>query len=263
MVSRKLAPQDVLNQSGHSFHSRVVKRLRDLGWSVTVSPYYSDNFTDRPREIDLIAEMAFPVRHTVLGIDGDIVVRLFIECKYIPSTTVFWFDAKDMDQAIRRVSTDIGVKSPHLRNFSKRHHHLASDPVAKLFSTGQGRGDDNEAMAKAINQILHALIYYRHRNVVDREHMGEVLASPYFPVIVVNSFEHLHGTKMSDSSATIPVLEPFQLEVNYAYKDEAHARNEYFLIDVVSLEKLQAFLESIRKDDVEAVVGSLTLIHRG
>lgn len=35
--------------------------LRGRGWTVTVSPYYSENFTDKPREIDIIAEKAVPI----------------------------------------------------------------------------------------------------------------------------------------------------------------------------------------------------------
>ena len=48
--------KDIINKSGNGFHARVVKLLRNDNWTVLVSPYYSDNFTDKPREIDVIAE---------------------------------------------------------------------------------------------------------------------------------------------------------------------------------------------------------------
>lgn len=50
------------------------------------------------------------------------------------------------------------------------------------------------------------------------------------------------------------ITEPFQLEVNYAYTDISKvARSEYFLIDVVSLEKLPEFLANIAKTDVGVI----------
>ena len=43
--------ESIVKEHWHSFHARVVATLRDLDWTVVVSPYYSDNFTDKPREL--------------------------------------------------------------------------------------------------------------------------------------------------------------------------------------------------------------------
>ena len=74
--------QKIIEKSGNSFHSRVVKLLRDEKWTVLVSPYYSDNFTDKPREIDVIAERNLDVSDFIRDWLGTLNVRLFIECKY-------------------------------------------------------------------------------------------------------------------------------------------------------------------------------------
>lgn len=58
---KKSAAQKIIERSGNSFHSRVVKKLRELEWGVLVSPHYNNNFTDKPREIDIIAEKKFDV----------------------------------------------------------------------------------------------------------------------------------------------------------------------------------------------------------
>jgi hypothetical protein len=253
-----LTPQEILGQSGHTFHSRVVKLLRQLGWSVLVSPYYSDNFTDKPREIDIIAEKAFRYENHMRGVFGEVVVRIFIECKYVTSTTVFWFDDKDAERAADRVGRDTGCPDQFIAHyFQRKHHHLSSRHAAKLFSSSPARGDDNEAIARAINQNLNALIYYRHRaNVVHprRDNAG-MFGRMSFPIIVVDSFKHFHRTEMGDSSTVAPIVEPFQLEVNYAYREgEGNGRSEYFLIDVVSLDQLGAFLASLEATDVDAML---------
>ena len=84
----------IISQSGNTFHSQVLKYLHDKGWTVLISPYYNDNATNKPREIDLIAEKAFETNDRRYF--GTVNVKLFIECKYIPQLTVFWFHNKDM-----------------------------------------------------------------------------------------------------------------------------------------------------------------------
>lgn len=251
-----LTPDEIIRSSGHSFHSRVVKRLRELGWAVMVSPYYSDAFTDKPREIDIIAERAFAVSDRLRNVYGDVVVRLFIECKYIAAPTVYWFDAKDMERATKRVATDTGSSGPYIGHFFQDHHHLAPGPVVKLSSTGITRGDEGDAMARAINQNLNALIYYRHRGdvVIQRGSGSRTLGRRLtFPIIAVNSFDQCFRTDMDGANNAVPIGKPFQIEVNYAYKEGETSHNEYFLIDVVSFDSLDAFLEDLIRYEVKAM----------
>lgn len=256
---------DIIERSGNSFHSKVVKKMRECGWSVLVSPYYSDNFTDKPREIDIIAEKKFDVNGFVHGWLGTLNVRLFIECKYVTTDTVFWFDNKDQDRAVDRIMRDTGMEHP-TRNVSiQKHHYYEAVPVAKLFSSDKSRGEENEVISKAINQNLNATVYYRNRtdlNLVKTPHgyRENVLAYVSYPIIVVNSFERFYSTDMDGSGEAHPITGPFQLEVNYAYTDkERNPHSEYFLIDLTDLEHLPNFLESvIEKVDVPAIVDKLS-----
>jgi hypothetical protein len=52
----------IIAQSGNTFHCNVLKYLQDKGWNVLISPYYNDNVSSKPREIDLIAEKAFDAK---------------------------------------------------------------------------------------------------------------------------------------------------------------------------------------------------------
>lgn len=248
----------IIEKSGHHFHARVINLFREKGWSVLVSPYYSDNFTDKPREIDVIAEKLFDVR---AGRDllGSLNICLFIECKYINNDTIFWFDTKDKDRALGRIMDDTGMEHSH-HNLDTRKHHYSDDTlVAKLFSSGKGRGDDNEPISRAINQDLNALVYYRGRDSYIEISASKVLRRVTYPLIVVNSFEKFFRTNIADESGELePITEPCQLEVNYAYTDkEKSGKNEYFLIDVMNFDKIEEFLLMLESRDINAILNKL------
>lgn len=249
--------KELIEKSGNSFHSKVVKVLRDEKWNTLVSPYYSDNFTDKPRELDIIAEKKFDALNYGTWM-GTLNARLFIECKYINGKTVFWFDTKDKNRAIERIMTDTSLEHPNRNTGIQQHHYFIDTPVAKLFSSEKSRGEDNELINKAINQNLNALIYYRDRKDIipeDPNRRSKVLRYVSYPIILVNSFDNFFRINMGDETGKIErITEPFQLEVNYAYVDKGNNdHNEYFLIDVVSIEKLPDFLASLEKTDIKIV----------
>lgn len=136
--------------------------------------------------------------------------------------------------------------------FTERHHYLASSPkVAKLFASKNKPVTENEAMYRALNQSLNALVYLRGReSLIPEIQSGHIpsLVAVEMPVIVCNSFADFYGIDM-DSPATQPVDENFQLEVNYAYLDLHGIRwEEYFLIDVVDFDRLDTYLGVLESD---------------
>ncbi|MDO8604375.1 MAG: hypothetical protein Q7K40_03185 [bacterium] len=259
-IKSKTAVEEIIEKSGNSFHSRVVNKLRDEGWSVLVSPHYNDNFTDKPREIDIIAEKKFNVTEVFGEWLGTVNVLLFIECKYVNNETVFWFEKKDIARATERIMHNTGLDDPRRNTGIQKHHHYADVPIAKLFASDKGRSEDNEVINKAINQVLNATVYYRNRGdlklaTTERGYIERVIKRVSYPLIVVNSFDSFHATEMNGSGEAKPITEAFPLEVNYAYTDkDRNGHNEYFLIDVVSLDKLPEFLTStIEKLDVATI----------
>src|ERR1700733_7479324 len=93
-----MAMNKKMKPDGNDFHYKAKKILDIAGWSVRMSPYYNDSFSEKPREIDIIAEKAFP--STVHGMyTGGVIVRLFIECKYIADQTTFWFEKRNATKA--------------------------------------------------------------------------------------------------------------------------------------------------------------------
>lgn len=255
--------KNIINESGNSFHSKVAGLLKEEGWSVSVSPYYSDNFTDKPREIDILAEKVFNVQG-MGSFFGSVKIQLFIECKYIAKEVVFWFDKKDEERALNRISRDTGMNDIEIKNGTEKHHYFTGDMVAKLFSSNSGKIEENDPINKAINQNLNATIYYRHKDLTNLKNKNVIKTIPV-PIIVVNSFDKLYKTSMSNTDKVEKIIEPFQLEINYAYKDnntfiDEHRgvyRNEYFLIDVVALDMLAEFLSFIEKNDLVAIKGKI------
>ena len=89
--------EKIVVESGNSFHCQVTNFLKEKGWQSLVSPYYMDGATNKPREIDLIAEKHWSrERDYGRGESGALIIKLFIECKYISQPTVFWFSDKDI-----------------------------------------------------------------------------------------------------------------------------------------------------------------------
>ena len=73
------------------------------------------------------------------------------------------------------------------------------------------------------------------------------------PVILCNSFTEFYRVAMEGPGEPKPITDNFQLEVNYAYLDnQKQHTTEYFLIDVVDVDKMDAFLKVI-ENDVNAV----------
>ena len=84
--------KSIIDRSGNSFHCKVVKYLNSKGWKTRISPYYMDGSTNKPREIDLIAEKSWSCDSDGYYLkSGSINIKLFIECKHIPQKNVFWF----------------------------------------------------------------------------------------------------------------------------------------------------------------------------
>jgi hypothetical protein len=134
----------IVSESGNNFHAKVARWMQSDGWHVTVSPYYMDQTQNKAREIDLIAEKLWPVMDSWGSQPiGDVAVRLFIECKFIPFYSVFWFTDKDTESAEKLVCSSGRFRPDN--TYTKMHHYLAQSPrVAKLFAAHVVRGTDND-----------------------------------------------------------------------------------------------------------------------
>jgi hypothetical protein len=202
-----------------------------------------DSATSKPREIDLIAEKHWFCTGRFQGRSGNLIIKLFVECKYISQPNVFWFSDKDLASAKQWVAANTPLRGDD--SFMSKHHYLSTNPkVAKLFASKNRPNPENEAMYRALNQSLNAMVCMRWRQDINPELRGApVLATVQMPVILCNSFDDFYRVEMDDPGEPKSIYDNFQLEVNYAYlDDQKNNRAEYFLIDMVDFNKVDDFL---------------------
>lgn len=251
---------EIINESGNSFHCRVANSFKEKGWNTLISPYYMDGATNKPREIDLIAERHWLPLSRMNRENGAVIFKLFIECKYIPQPNVFWFSDKDIAAATKWVTSNTPLRKKG-NAYTQKHHYLASHgKVAKLFASKNKTSPENEAIYRALNQSLNAMVYLRGReSIIPEIQTGRIpwLASIEMPVILCNSFDNFYRVEMEGPTEPKPIVENFQLEVNYAYLDfHGDHKNEYFLLDVVDYKRIDDYLK-VLDSDKEAIVSFL------
>jgi len=241
----------IVTESGNSFHCRVTNYLRGKGWHTLVSPYYMDVGTNKPREIDLIAEKHWMYEDRMSNKYGAVVIKLFIECKYVPQPNVFWFSNKDIAAATNWLVSNTPLRENNM--FTKRHHYLASGPrVAKLFASKNRPNAENEVIYRALNQSLNAMVYLRGKKSIIPE-IGDgritTLACVEMPVVLCNSFADFYRVEMESTGVPQHLDENFQLEINYAYLNlNGKQKSEYFLLDIVDFEKIDSYLNVLEAD---------------
>jgi hypothetical protein len=253
--------KDIVATHGHALLGKVVRRFREQGWNTRIGQYYVDAATDKSREIDLIAERQCNV---VTGRGSRVIIdlQLFIECKYITSPAVFWFESIDRQNARRWIESRTGIGSKARNVVSDeldRHHYLKSDlQVAKLFATEGGKGEETEPMFKALAQCLSGYVRRRDHSTVERPHPENPKRRLCYPVILCSSFDRFFRTTISESQLPPTHLdENFMFELHYAYPADGGSKDEYMLVDVVELAKLDEFL-GVLSCDKDAVALQLT-----
>ena len=248
--------QDLIDSSGNNFHAKVAQWFVADGWEIQISPYYLDQTQQKAREIDLVAEKAWPFKTGFGQHEGYVLVRLYIECKFVPSHAVFWFAEKARREAEELVHSYPGF-TPN-NTYTAQHHYLAqSTRVAKLFTSSQNKQQETDLFYKALNQILSAYVAFRYQPFRSEHRAAKLhgkLLSLTYPAVVCSSFSKLFAADFLGKLQTSPQNENFQLEVRYAYGESSSTqRNEYFLVDFVSYDQLKDFTQAI-ENDVNAAI---------
>ena len=241
----------LIQSSGNSFHAKVARWFQAHGWHTQISPYYMDQTQDKARELDLVAEKVWPIHAHFNQRYGDVVVRLFIECKFVGADAVFWFTPKNMQQAKNLVCRTLPFRSDNL--YTDKHHYLTGKQrVAKLFATAGTKGTDSDPFFKALNQALNATLAMRalsatHPSLADRR--GTRLVKLSYPVVVCSSFGRMYATDFFGDAEPEVIGDNFLMEVEYAYFDQGgNPRNELFLLDFVDFAKLEQFENAIEEE---------------
>ncbi len=244
--------KEIIESSGNDLQFKVKDLLDEKDWNSKLSPYYNDPVTGKSREIDIITKKLFSDKFTI---------RLFVECKHIKNTILFWFVPKDLESAtelaknnfILARQNDICLKNesiiPH-----KIHHYIQSNDVARTWEYKGERGSNSDVFYKAFNQALNSLMFFQREfpetNTID------------FPLIVVDSLKNLHKREKNKKGYS-PIKDNFQLEIDYSYTyTEAGVPSRisdkrYSLVDVIEVDKLTDFLQQLEQNDIALFQGVL------
>jgi len=243
--------EEIVSTSGNAFHARVASWLKSNGWSVIVSPYYIDQGQGKAREIDIIAEKVCNRRDCHRHNTIIVVVRIYIECKFVSVPSVFWFADRDQKLAEELVCGSGPFRMDNLRTLE--HHYLASSKsVAKVFASSKAKEADNELFYKALNQVLSARVSMGEMKSFVQglpERSSFQLRRLEFPVVVFDSIKNLRKVQFFGASELEPISGNFQLEVRYAYnRSNGTSESEYLLVDFVDYDKLGPFCRLLEID---------------
>jgi len=251
------------------FHYKVYNYFKDKGWKVQLSPYYIDNYAQKPREVDIIAEKFYKIEPPILTranlkedlsdqqkYVGTFNVRLYIECKLKKLEEYILLFEKPTNNrfSVLLRGRDIFFYEEELTNVNI--HYFDKD-VLKLFDITDHNNRDY--LFNAINQSLHSMIYFT--TLFKKEGPIISLFSPeeinYLQILGIASFPIiiLEDIKAKDINEK-PIENNFVAEVNYAYHDEINRnfKNKIFCIDIVSFDKIDNFLENL-DNSLKEIVG--------
>jgi hypothetical protein len=206
--------------------------------------------TRKQRESDIISKKSYTVTTAFRnGPVENLLIRLFVQCKFVEPQVELYFVSKNLSAANELAKDNNvlrGSEDFSLRNTSvvppQIHHYVEENEVAKSWKCRP------DIIHDACQQALHSFLYFNH-------HLYEDPYTVDFPVIVVNSFDRFFRRDWK-TKTLMPITENFQIAVDYAYPEfpslnEKSIVKRYFLIDVVSFDRIDDFLEKLEEHDIE------------
>ncbi|MDO8451530.1 MAG: hypothetical protein Q7S76_01540 [bacterium] len=236
--------QQKILESGHNLHLRVASDLENEGWDVELASYYVDDLSDKPREIDIVAEMPF---HGGSVSDGSLEeifrTRLFIECKHFKTPIALRTLPIDISEAHESIVTHtLGKTSSDI--WGDRHHY-AKPRVAKLWTTMEERNDPFfDGLASTTKSLLYYLGTRASRGI-------------FYPVLVYDGIDGMYEIQGSDLSnlESAPLVKRALVSFNYAYNEvfTNKPRRRPLLIDVVHSDELPTLIKEVMKEGERAI----------
>lgn len=230
-----------IGKSGNTLHIETVNLLEKMGWKATLSSYYYDDTANKPREIDIIAEINFPITGSFPAkAFDDFKLFLFIECKYFQNEVAFWMRMNKEEEAKEAMIIEavMGVDKwdkeliLEKEGLFREHHYLQERFIGKLYDS-----KNEKPIFDAITQPIKALTFFKER----RTEKGI-----YYLVVVYSGIDGIYAIKREN--ADLDKLEPKKrliLGLDYSYKSvvDNKLKTQQFFIDFVHKDELGNFIE--------------------
>jgi hypothetical protein len=244
-----------LRPSGHDFEYRVADCIRQQDWHVETNSHYVDLITRKSRETDIIAKKGYAVFDAFRNTRADILVRLFIQCKFVQREVELYFAQKNVEAAKKLAKDNQILRSSEdypLHDGSttppKIHHYIAGEEVVLSWNCNP------DLVYEAVNQAVHSFIFFGY-------HLREGPYAVDYPLIIVNSFDTFFR-KDAKTQTRIPFAENFQIAYQYTHPqfpslDEKSFMNKYYMVDVLSFDHINGFLKTLEENDVALLQNQL------
>lgn len=231
---------ETIKNSSNNLVIEVADKFSSAGWDITVSPYYNDPAEEKPREIDVLAKR-------IVGNNPQFQIRLFIECKYVVNPIIFINQKRNKEKTVSLLNEMLfsGYNELQISQLNK-HHYLFHNKVGKLYDISAKNPPD--IIAKAINQSIHSMLSLKDVS----ENNTAFNRTIDYPVIIFNSFNDVHERTGNDLKNYKNIDRNFLIEVNYSKFDDKFKEFKYLLIDTLSLDTLDNFLEDDLDNDIKA-----------
>lgn len=235
--------------------------LKDNGWSVDTNIFFSDPYSNIPREIDIVAHKIHPFcTDNYFNNPFDFDFRLFIECKYIQENIRIWLYTRPLDpekivKALKGIElyNDIASFSnwrdedgSFFATFSE-HRFFSINEIAYQSTDNQ---KDRGFGIPWVQQIAHAMMSNRF---VYNTHAKYGVS---YGIIVVNDMSRITLWMWDWSYKILNSSTLFELD----YIDNKN-NPKYILVQIVPIDELSKFLTSL-DDEVNKLYRYLITMER-
>ncbi|OGZ40553.1 MAG: hypothetical protein A3B04_00340 [Candidatus Portnoybacteria bacterium RIFCSPLOWO2_02_FULL_39_11] len=249
--------KEKIKNSGNNLHLSVVDILENEGWKVDISPYYCDDLTDRPREIDILATKRISMFSGSDCKEYFFKAVLCIECKHFTGDINFRvFDNNaDVGREVllnQNHNLNIAEAFKKARTIFNGHHYLTTQKIARLYEywkNDQNKNQQEDDVFKAMTQSVKSTIFFM------KSEDSDVLGSVYYPMVVYDNIDgiYLMQENCPDDEAYLDSLEPeknviFHLKYSYLdYGKENYPRypTKDFFVDFVHKDELKKFVADV------------------
>ncbi len=249
--------KDKIKNSGNNLHLEIADYLDMSGWTIDLSPYYCDDITRVPREIDIIATKTFPFLY------GDseeckFDVYLFIECKHFLEKFAFRMVENNLEtgkSVLISQSSDIFSRKEDLNrsNLLNTHHYFLEKKIGRLWdSVNQVQEKD---IFDAVTQPIKSLIFK------EREVKRKAI---FYPLVVCGGISGFYGVEQVAPGTedvyldNLKEIRQLTFGLRYAYKGiiqqgTEEPRSRDFYIDFILRDDLKKYLRVLEEKEEEEV----------
>jgi len=244
-----------IEKSGNNLHFEVSNFLDQNGWQVELSPYYCDDITKKPREVDIIANKAFSIfkyESPTIKALNNFKFYLFLECKY--------FNSPFAVRVINNGNRDNILSAFHVKGINKEelfskvrieeiHHYFTENAIGKLYDVPLMRETEkintglDSLIFDAITGPIKSLLFFSEKIQQD---------AIFYPIVVYEGQKD--GVYKLDLQGNEEKSKDFIFNVHYAFKKVLPGvagefpRIENFFVDFIHKDNLESFLQTIEKE---------------